>query len=247
MSEEETIPRNASFVELVYNDTKNTALRQALSTHLSVGEIASLVQVCTAFRSWLKDSGASLFLGITPLDTVGGGQVLRAWQPHLTLNGQPAMCKKKVVLVTPRIYSCCGQTADGLPMVSVVPRGANVDIGRSKICVRLLHANTHAEAELLLCATLFTKKKPLKGVQGPCYDTYHAGVQIQETLSRHRSPPGRYKLEVRALLVRKETGAALCDYVFTSDAFYVVAAPPKPGSATERSRRDGPHKRSRTV
>jgi len=238
---------NVPFLNLIYSDAENTALRQVLSTYLSIGELATVVQVCTAFRSWLIDSGAHLFLGVTPLDTVGEHSVLRPWAPHLTLNGQPAMCKKKAVLVTPRIYSCCGQTADGKQIVRVVPRGASVAIEHSTVKMRLVHANTHIETESLGHLSLFTKKTPPRGVQAPYYDTYRTGLHIQETLSRHRSPPGMYRLEVEAILVRKDTQATSGRLVFTSDAFYVVAAPPKPGSVTERARRDEPHVRSRIV
>ena len=46
------------FLNLIYSDAENTALRQVLSTYLLIGELATVVQVCTAFRSWLVDSGA---------------------------------------------------------------------------------------------------------------------------------------------------------------------------------------------
>ena len=238
----------ASLHALLYDDTKNTALRQVLTTQLAVKELTVLVQVCTAFRSWLVDTGAQLFLGVTGDNAAGEHRVLRPWQPHLLLNGQPAMCKKKTVLVTPRIYSCYGRTADGKQMVSAVRPGANVDLERSGVTLRLVHNHTGDEKEVLGIRhfPLFAKKKPPKSKEAPFYDTYHMGVHIEQTLSRYESPPGRYRLEVALHLVRKDTLEVTDAYTYTSDAFYVVAAPPRTAAAA-RARREQPHKRSRFV
>lgn len=116
---------HAAFLGVLYDDASNTALRQVLSTHLSVCELCSWVQVCTAFRSWLVGHGAQLFLGVTALDIVGGKKVLREWQPHFLLNGQPTMCKKRTIRIAPRVYSCYGRAADGRQLVHEVPPGAN--------------------------------------------------------------------------------------------------------------------------
>ena len=233
---------------LLADDAKNAALRQVLSTYLSVGELATLVQVCAALRPWLVDYGAQLFLGVTDVDAVGEAEVLRPWRPHMLLNGQPTMCKKKTIHVRPRIFSCYGRTADGRQLVREVPRGAAVDLERSGASVLLVHASDQNEAETLLRNfPLFAKRKPPKGVAGPCYDTYHMGAHIQETLSRHRTPPGMYRLRV-VMHLRHIVDSEVYDaYTYTSDAFYIVAAPPKKGSATERARREEPHKRSRVV
>ena len=182
---------HAAFLGVLYDDVSNTALRQALSTHLSVCELCALVQVCTAFRSWLVGHGAQLFLGVTALDIVGGNKVLRAWQPHFLLNGQPAMCKKRTILITPRVYSCYGRAADGRQLVHEVPPGAKVDTERSAVTLRLVHASTRAEAEVLLRnMPLFTKKQTSKGAEKDYSNTYHMGIHIRETLSRHQTPPG---------------------------------------------------------
>ena len=239
---------HAALLDLLYDDASNTALREVLSTQLSIGELSTLVQVCRAFRPWLVDYGAQLFLGVTGDVAEGEHRVLRPWTPHLLLNGQPAMCKKKTVLVEPRIYSCYGRTADGRQMVRVVPRGAIVDLERSGVTVALVDAANHENTETLLCNfPLFTKKKPPKGEEGPCYDTYHMGAHIEETLSRHRTPPGKYRLRVVVHLRHTCDLKVYEAYTYTSDAFYIVAAPPKKGSATEQARREEPHKRSRTV
>ena len=158
----------ASLHALLYDDASNTALRQVLSTQLSIGELATLVQVCTAFRPWLVDYGAQLFLGVTGDNAAGEHRVLRPWQPHLLLNGQPAMCKKRAVFVTPCVYSCYGRTADGRQMVSAVRPGASIDTERSGLTLRLVRASTRDEAEVLGIqnAPLFAKKTPRKGKGG---------------------------------------------------------------------------------
>ena len=238
----------ASLHALLYDDTQNTALRQVLTAQLAVKELAVLVQVCTAFRSWLVDTGAQLFLGVTGDNAAGEHRVLRPWQPHLLLNGQPAMCKKKAVFVTPCVYSCYGRTADGRQMVSAVRPGASIDTERSGLTLRLVRASTRDEAEVLGMQNvpLFAKKKPRKGKGGAFYDTYPMGVHIEQTLSRHESPPGMYRLEVAVHLVHRDTHKATDAYTYTSDAFYVVAAPPRTAAAA-RARREQPHKRSRLV
>ncbi len=232
---------------LLYDDTQNTALRQVLSAHLSIGELALLTRVCRAFRPWLVENDAQLFLGVTDDDAEGEHRVLRPWKPHLLLNGQPALCKKRLVHVFPRIYSCCGRTADGRQLVKRVPRGANVDILRSGVSVMLVHASSREPTETLLCNfPLFTTMKPPKDEPGPCYDTYHMGGHIQTTLSRHRTPPGRYRLRVVLHLVLRNREALLENYTYTSDAFYVVAAPPRTAAAVV-ARRDEPPRRSSVV
>ena len=238
----------AAFHALLYNDATNAALRQVLSAHLSVGELSTLVQVCRAFRPWLVDYGAQLFLGVTGDIAHGAHRVLRPWTPHLLLNGQPAMCKKKTVHVEPRIYSCYGRTPDGKQLVKVVPYGCVVDLQRSGVTVALVHASSEHEAETLLHNfPLFTKKKPPKGEAGPYYDTYHMGAHIEETLSRHSTPPGMYRLRVVVHLRHICDSEVYEAYTYTSDAFHIVAAPPKKGSATEKARREEPYKRSRFV
>lgn len=234
---------------LLADDFKNAALRQILSTYLSVGELSTLVRVCAATRSWLVDYGAQLFLGVTGVDEVGEVKVLRPWRPHMLLNGQPAMCKKKTINITPRIYSCHGRTTDGKQLVREVPRGALADLERSGVSVLLVHASGEkGEAEMLLRnRPLFAKRKPSKGQTCPCYDTYHIGAHIHDTLSRHRTPPGLYRLRVVAHLAHLCEARVSYDYTYTSDAFYVVSAPPKKGSATEKARREQPHKRARLV
>ena len=239
---------HAAFLGVLYDDARNTALRQVLSTHLSVCELCALVQVCTAFRSWLVGHGAQLFLGVTALDIVGGKKVLREWQPHFLLNGQPTMCKKRTILITPRVYSCYGRAADGRQLVHEVPPGKKVDTERSAVTLRLVHASTRAEAEVLLRnLPLFVKKQTPKGTEKDYSNTHHMGIHIRETLSRHQTPPGRYRVQVELHLVHGDTKRKLNVYVYTSDAFYVVAAPPKRGSETERARREEPHRRSSIV
>jgi len=236
---------HAAFLALLYEDASNTALREVLSTYLSVGELATLVQACRAFRPWLVENDAQLFLGVTGDDAEGEHAVLRPWEPHVMLNGQPALCKKRLVHVFPRIYSRCGRTADGRQLVQRVPHGAVVDLARSSVTVSLVHASNLEHKETLLCNfPLFTKKKPPKDDPGPCWDTYHMGGHIQETLSRHTHPPGMYRLQVVMHLRHTVDSEVYEAYTYTSDAFYIVSAPPKRGSATEQARREEPQKRS---
>ncbi len=234
---------------LLANDFNNAALRQVLSTYLSVDEFATLVRVCAATRLWLVEYDAQLFLGVTGVDEVGENKLLRPWRPHMLLNGQPAMCKKKTINITPRIYSCHGRTADGSQLVREVPRGALVDLERSEVSVLLVHASgQQGVAETLLSnSPLFKKRIPPKRQSWTSYDTYHIGAHIHDTLSRYRTPPGMYRLRVVVHLAHLCEAQVSYAYTYTSDAFYVVSAPPKKGSAVEKARREQPHKRARLV
>ena len=225
-----------ALAQLLYSDTRNTALCHALAPCLELKDLVALARVCRAFRSWLRDAGRQCFLSIMPLGCLQGVQLgPLPWKPHFFVDGVAHVSKRHSFLVRPRIYSCYARTTDGQALVQQLRRGSLVDAPRCRVQAKLLHAITLQCVEELASFPLFQLVKPPKGEEGPYYK-FRKPVffKILHTLSSHYTPACMFRLRVEVSVALRD-GSVGGHYAYTSDRFWVVSTAPAPQGKRARA------------